>query len=102
MGMSLNYLLSSQILKKLFKGQCGYCGKYGHKAVDCHERKANLENKKERQGKFKPNQNRKPIQKQGTKTERIHLTSQRLSASSVTNMDILLEIAQTQSSDKYE
>ena len=24
--------------KKPFKGQCGYCGKYGHKAADCNER----------------------------------------------------------------
>ena len=51
--------------KKTFKGQCGYCGKYGHKAVDCHERKANLENKENGPGKFKPNQNKKPIWKQG-------------------------------------
>ena len=51
--------------KKTFKGHCGYCGKYRHKVVDCHERKANLENKKNGQGKFKPNQNRKPIWKQG-------------------------------------
>ena len=41
--------------KKMFKGQCGYCNKYGHKAADCHERKANLENKETGQGKFKPN-----------------------------------------------
>ena len=33
--------------------------------ADCHERKANLDNKKNGQGNFKPNQNRKPIWKQG-------------------------------------
>ena len=43
-----------------------------HKAVDCFERKDNLENKKNvtqltdhGQGKFKSNQNKKPIWKQG-------------------------------------
>ena len=58
-------LVGKPHFKKIVKGQCGYCGKYGHKAADCHERKDNLENKKTGQGKFKPNQNRKPIWKQG-------------------------------------
>ena len=30
--------------KKQFKGRCAYCGKYGHKAVDCPNKKSN-ENK---------------------------------------------------------
>ena len=37
---------------------------------DCHERKANLENKKVGQGKFKPNRNRKPIWKQSHQKEK--------------------------------
>ena len=46
-------------------GQCGYCCKYGHKAVDYHERKANQDNKKNKahitgqeKGRFKPKQNK--------------------------------------------
>ena len=71
-GDELALISGNPHYKKTFKGQCGYCGKYGHKAADCHERKANLENKKNktqvtdhRQGKFKPYQNKKPIWKQG-------------------------------------
>ena len=64
-GDELALLVGKPHFKKTFKGQCGYCGKYGQKAADCHERKANLENKKIGQGKFKPNQDRKPIWKQG-------------------------------------
>ena len=45
-GDELALLVGKPRYKKTFKGQCGYCGKYGRKAVDCHERKANLENKK--------------------------------------------------------
>ena len=64
-GDELALLVGKPHFKRTIKGQCGYCGKYGHKAVDCCERKANLENKKIGQDKFKPNQNRKPIWKQG-------------------------------------
>ena len=28
-------------LKKAFKGRCGYCGEFGHKAVDCPNKKSN-------------------------------------------------------------
>ena len=28
-------------VKKTFKGKCGYCGKYHHKAADCYKRKTN-------------------------------------------------------------
>ena len=27
--------------KKAFKGCCGYCGEYGHKAADCPNKKSN-------------------------------------------------------------
>ena len=65
-GDELALLVGKPHFKKTFKRQCGYCGKYGHKAAaDCCERKANLKNKKIGQGKFKPNQNRKLIWKQG-------------------------------------
>ena len=69
-GDELALLVGMPHFKKTFKGQCGYYGHYGHKPADCHERKANFENKKVGHGKFKPNQNRKPIWKQGTKKER--------------------------------
>ena len=26
--------------KKQFKGHCGYCGEFGHKAADCHNKKS--------------------------------------------------------------
>ena len=62
-GDELALLAGKPYFNKPFKGQCGYFGKYGHKAADCHERKANLENKSNGKGKFMPNQNRKPIWK---------------------------------------
>ena len=62
-GDELALFVGKPQFKKTFKGKCGYCGKYGHKGADCHERKAHLEYKKNKQGKFKPNQNRKPIWK---------------------------------------
>ena len=27
--------------KKAFKGRCGYCGEFGHKAADCPNKKSN-------------------------------------------------------------
>ena len=94
-GDELALLVGKPHYKKIFKEQCRYCGKYGHKAVDYHERKANLENKKTGQGKFKPNQNRKPIWKQGDPKGKSKLIFQRLNVSTVTYMDILPKIAPT-------
>ena len=34
-GDELALLVGKPHYKKTFKGQCGYCGKYGHKAADC-------------------------------------------------------------------
>ena len=34
-GDELALLVGNPHYKKTFKGQCGYCGKYGHKAADC-------------------------------------------------------------------
>ena len=69
-GDELALLVGKPHSKKTLKGQCGYCGKYGHKAADCCERKVNLEYKKNEQGKFIPNQNTKPIWKQGNENEK--------------------------------
>ena len=66
-GDELALVVGKPHYKKSFKGQCGYCHKCDHKAADCHERKANLVNKKNGQGTYKPIQNRKPIWKQGGK-----------------------------------
>ena len=30
--------------KKAFKGRCGYCGEFGHKAADCPNKKSNQNN----------------------------------------------------------
>ena len=92
-GDEFALLVGKPHYKKTFKGQCGYCGKYGHKMADCCERKANLENKIFGQGKFVPNENRKPIWKLGNQKERGDLTFQRLNVSTVIKMDTLLEIA---------
>ena len=70
----LALLVGKPHFKKTFKGQCGYCGKYGHKAADCCERKAYLENKKTGQGKVKPNQNRKPFWRQSKKKEQFDIS----------------------------
>ena len=70
-GDELVLLVSKAHFKKIFKEQCRYCCKYGHKAADCHERKTNLENKKTGQGKFKSNQSRKPIWKQGNQKRKM-------------------------------
>ena len=45
-GDEVALLIGKPHFKKTFKGQCGYCSKYGHKGVDCHERKANQDNQK--------------------------------------------------------
>ena len=44
-GDMLALLVGKLPYKKPIKGQYGYCGKYGQKAANCYERKANLENK---------------------------------------------------------
>ena len=69
-GDELALFVGKPHYKKTFKGQCGYCGKYGHKAFDCHERKTNLENKKNGQGKIKPNRTRSIFGNRVTKKER--------------------------------
>ena len=43
-GDELALLVGKPHYKETFMGQCWYCGKYGHKAADCHERKPYLEN----------------------------------------------------------
>ena len=94
-GDELTLLVGKPHFKKTFKGQCGYCGKYGHKAADCQKRKTNLENKKTGQTKFKANQNRNPIWKQGDQIGKKHFDISKVKCRTATNMDILLKIALT-------
>ena len=39
-GDELPLLVGKPHFKKTLREQCGYCGKYGHKAGDCCERKS--------------------------------------------------------------
>ena len=80
-GDELALLIGKPHFKKTFKGQCGYCAKYGHKAVDCHERKATQDNNKahiasQEKGRFKPNKNKKPFWQQGDQEEKGNLIFQ--------------------------
>ena len=79
-GDELALLVGKPHYKKTFKGQCGYYGKYGHKAVDCHERKANLENKKMEKENLSLTIKRSLLG---------NLTFQRLNVLTGTNMDTL-------------
>ena len=44
--------------KKQFKGQCGYCGEIGHKAVNCPDKKSNQ--KEDSKDKFSNKETQKP------------------------------------------
>ena len=92
-GDELALLVGKPCYKKTFKGQCGYCGKYGHKAGDCHERKANLENKKIRHNMDKGNlsliRTRSLFGNRVILKEKGSLTFQRLNVLIVINMDTL-------------
>ena len=63
--MSLQYLFESHITRKHSRHNVGIVANMNRKQFDCHERKQNLENKKNGQGKIKLNQNKKHIWKQG-------------------------------------
>ena len=94
-GDEIALLVDTPHFRKTFKGQCEYCGKYGHKAADCHERKANLENKKLDKVNLSPIRTENQFGNREIKNGRRNLTSQRLTVSTVTNMDTLPKIAPT-------
>ena len=75
-------------LKKLFKGCCGYCGEFGHKAAYCPNKKSNQNNDQ----KGKPSTKRNRVLKETLKERDIGIC-QKLSAFIVENMDILHETA---------
>ena len=39
-----NYNVKSNQKKKQFQGNCNYCGKFGHKEVDCYKKAADQKN----------------------------------------------------------
>ena len=45
--------------KKVFKGQCGYCGEFGHKAADCPNSKSNQNKGQKGKNKHKKKQSTK-------------------------------------------
>ena len=75
--------------KKAFKGCCGYCGEFGHKAADC----PNKEETKIRAQKAKISTKRNRVLKETTNGRDIGIC-QKLNVLIVVNMDILHEIVQ--------
>ena len=94
-GDELALLVGKPHFKKIIKGQCRYCGKYGHKVADCHERKANLETRRMNKVNLSPIRTENQSGNRVIKKERRNLTSQRLNVSTVTNMGTLPKIALT-------
>ena len=75
--------------KKAFKGHCGYCGEFGHKAADCPNKKSN----QNKDSKGKQSTKRNTVLKETIKERDIGI-SQKLNVLIVVNMDILDEIVQ--------
>ena len=67
--------------KKAFKGRCGYCGEFGHKAADCPNKRNRNSSKRKNSG------------AEGTPKAKDILICQKLSAITVENLDILQETA---------
>ena len=76
--------------KKQFKGRCGCCGEFGHKAADCPNKKSNQ--KKGPKGKT---EKRRRKRLKGTIKERERQICLELNATIVENLDSLHETAQS-------
>ena len=74
--------------KKQFKGQCGYCGEFEHKAANCPNKKS----KQKEDSKDKSDKRRRKNLKMTVK-ERARLICQNLDAIIVVNWVILLRTA---------
>ena len=74
--------------KKAFKGRCGYCGEFGHKAADCPHKKSN-----QNKGQKPKTSKRKNSGVKGTPKAKDILICQKLSATIAENLDILPGIA---------
>ena len=70
--------------KKAFKGHCGCCGKFGHKAADCPNKKSN-----QNKGKEPKTSKRKNRGLKGTPKAKDILICQKISAIIAENLDIL-------------
>ena len=70
--------------KKQFKGRCGYCGEFGHKAANCPNKKSSQ--KKGSKDKYEKRRHRRLI---GTIKERTRPICQKLDVIIVVNWDIL-------------
>ena len=73
--------------KKAFKGCCGYCGEFGHRAADCPNKKSNQKRAK----KAKMSTKRNTVLKETIKERDIGIC-QKSNVLIVVNMDILHEI----------
>ena len=71
--------------KKAFKGHCGYCGEFGHKAVDCPNKKSN-----QNKGQKPKNQQKKKLWGKGDSKGK---GQTKLNVLIVENMGILLVTA---------
>ena len=70
--------------KKQFKGCCGYCGEFGHKAADCPNKKSNQTKGPKENLSIKGNR----VLKETTKEKDIRIC-QKLNVSIVVNLDIM-------------
>ena len=76
--------------KKQFKGQCGYCGEFGHKAANCPNKKTN-----QKDGSKDKSEKRRHKNLKRTVKERARLICQNLDATIVVNWVIFLRTAQS-------
>ena len=70
--------------KKAFKGRCGYCGEFGHKAADCPNKKSN-----QNKGQKPKYQQKKKQWSKGTPKAKDISICQKLSATIAEKVDIL-------------
>ena len=75
--------------KKAFKGCCGYCGEFGHKAADCPNKQSN-----QNKGQKGKNEHKKNTVLKETLKERDIRIYPKLNVLTLENMDILHMIAQ--------
>ena len=75
--------------KKAFKGCCGYCVEFGHKAADCPNKKRN-----QNKGQEPKNQQKKNLWGKGDSKGKGHTDMSKLSAIIAENFDILQGTAQ--------
>ena len=76
--------------KKAFKGCCGYCGEFGHKAAECPNKKYQTKNK----GLKEKSEHKKKQSSKGDQKERDIRICQKLNVLILVNMDIMHVIVQ--------